>query len=143
MPHREEHAPHVGGEHQLEGLDRIVDERIGVAAVDAGAVDGNVETAAVVGGAAGCDLDGVADGVLVVNVGDHVLRLAACVGDELDGLLQRGDGTPGDGDRVAFASERDGGGAADTGPSASDESGLDGVVCLSAHQVKVSICPAG
>src|SRR5436853_531401 len=55
-----------------------------VAAVDAGAVDGNVETAAVVGGAAGCDLDGVADGVVelgqVVSAGAMSVGCAGCQG---------------------------------------------------------------
>src|SRR3984893_310701 len=61
--HRGEHAAHGGGEHQVEGLDRVVDERVGVvAAVDAGAVDGHVEAATLagtsVGAAAGGDLGG-------------------------------------------------------------------------------------
>jgi hypothetical protein len=65
--HREEHAAHVGREHQGEGLDRVVDARVGVgASVDAGAVDRNIETSEFTSS----DLDRVADGVLVTDVGD-------------------------------------------------------------------------
>jgi hypothetical protein len=97
--HREEHAAHVGGEHQVEGLDRVVDERVRVvAAVDAGAVDRDIEAPVVTGS----DLDRVADGILVVDVGDDVLALAAGFGHELDGLLEAVRGPTGDGDLVAF-----------------------------------------
>jgi hypothetical protein len=80
------------------GLDRVVDERVGVvASVDARTVDRDIETSAFTGS----DLDRVADGVLVMYVGDDVLGLTAGLAHELDGLLQGGCGPAGDGDRVA------------------------------------------
>src|SRR4051794_37096049 len=120
---------HVGGEHQVEGLDRVVDERVRVvAAVDAGAVDGHVAAAILagtsVGAAAGGDLDGVADGVLVADVGDDIRRCASRVVDQFDGLFQSRRGATGDGDCVALDGEGYSCGASDAGAAAGDESAL-------------------
>jgi hypothetical protein len=63
-----------------------------VAAIDTGAVDRDVELR----GFAGSDLDGVADGVLVMDGADDVPGRPARLGHELDGLLESGSGPTGD-----------------------------------------------
>jgi len=51
---------------------------------------------------ASSDLDRVTNGLLVVNVGDHVARAATGIVDQLDRLLQRGCGSSHDGYLIAF-----------------------------------------
>ena len=63
-----------------------------VTTVDAGTVDRDVEAIVLAHG----DRDGAAHRVLVMHVSDHVLRCAARVLNQRDGLLQRRGGAAGD-----------------------------------------------